>query len=172
TKPEYNRMNIQKIKQNSPLITRFGPHGREQLIALEQTRQFQQKTSGQLHETNLMIAGGGTNVILGDPNQVDVAVTAQKTEGSGPFSTPTPIPSPPPTPTPSATPSKFGTPVPITSPDPYVITSGTAITTDPSITTNGVTGYGKVWRGPSVDEPLSAFIFGSTSAFDTSGRSD
>src|SRR5207237_7268977 len=138
TKPEYNRMNIQKIKQNSPLITRFGPHGREQLIALEQTRQFQQKTSGQLHETNLMIAGGVTNVILGDPNQVDVAVTAQKAEGSGPFSSPTPKP------TPTATPSKFGTPAPITSPDPYVITSGTTITTDPTITTNGQTNFGKI----------------------------
>ena len=170
--PEAADVDIQKIMQSSLLITGFGPLGSEQLIALEQTRQFQQKTSGQLHETNLMIAGGGTNVILGDPNQVDVAVTAQKTEGSGPFSTPTPIPSPPPTPTPSATPSKFGTPVPITSPDPYVITSGTAITTDPSITTNGVTGYGKVWRGPSVDGPLSAFIFGSTSAFDTASGFD
>src|SRR5262249_56832684 len=49
--------------------------------------------------------------------------------------TPTP---PPPTPTPSAsgTPLKFGTPSTITSPNPYVITSGTLITTDPSITTN------------------------------------
>jgi FecR protein len=170
--PEAADVDIQKIMQSSLLITGFGPLGSEQLIALEQTRQFQQKTSGQLHETNLMIAGGGTNVILGDPNQVDVAVTAQKTEGSGPFSTPTPTPSPPPTPTPSATPSKFGTPVPITSPDPYVITSGTTITTDPSITTNGVTDSGKIYRGAETDGPASAWAFGSTSTFDTSSGFD
>src|SRR5205814_2823986 len=164
--PEAVDVDIQQIMQSSLLIRGFGPLGSEQLIAFEQTRQSQQKTSGQLYETNLMIAGGGTNVILGDPNQVDVAVTAQKAEGSGPFSSPTPKP------TPTATPSKFGTPAPITSPDPYVITSGTTITTDPTITTNGQTNFGKIWRGPSVDGPLSAFIFGSTSAFDSAGGFD
>jgi len=175
--PEAVDVDIQKIMQSSLLITGFGPLGSEQLIALEQTRQFEQKTSGQLHETNLMIAGGGTNVILGDPNTVDVAVTAQKSEGSGPFSSPTPssptpTPTPPPTPTPSATPSKFGTPAPITSPVPYVITSGTTITTDPSITTNGVTDYGKIYQGAATDGPASAWAFGSTSTFDTSSGFD
>jgi hypothetical protein len=63
--PEAVDVDIQKIMQSSLLITGFDPLGSEQLIALEQTRQFEQKTSGQLHETNLMIAGGGTNVILG-----------------------------------------------------------------------------------------------------------
>src|SRR5437588_460503 len=114
----------------------------------------------------------GESVLVKAGQMIIMPSGAKKSPGSGPFSTPTPTPSPPPTPTPSATPSKFGTPVPITSPDPYVITSGTVITTDPSITTNGVTGYGKVWRGPSVDGPLSAFIFGSTSAFDTASGFD
>jgi len=186
--PEAVDVDIQKIMQSSLLITGFGPLGSEQLIALEQTRQAEQKASGQLHETNLMIAGGGTNVILGDPNKVDVAVTAQNAEGSGPFSSPTPAPTATPTPTPtptatptptptptatpSATPSKFGTPVPITSPDPYVITSGTTITTDPAITTNGVTAYGKIYRGAQTDGPASAWGFGSTSAFDTASGFD
>jgi hypothetical protein len=85
--------------------------------------------------------------------------------------TPTP---PPPTPTvsPSGTPIKFGTPIPITSPNPYVITSGTVITTDSSITTNGVTDYGKIYRGRSIDGPVSAWAFGSTSAFDTASGFD
>src|SRR5437588_2071172 len=39
------------------------------------------------------------------------------------------------TPTPSAPPSEFGPPTTITSPDPYLITSGTTISTDPTITT-------------------------------------
>src|SRR5437868_268604 len=180
--PEAADVDIQKIMQSSLLITGFGPLASEQLIAFEQTRQLQQKTSGQLHETNLMIAGGGTNVILGDPNTVNVAVTALKVEGSGPFASPTPkptpTPTPPPTPTPTPTitptpsPGKFGTPVPIASPVPYVITSGTTITTDPSITTNGVTDEGKIYRGSAIDGPASAWGFGSTSAFDTASGFD
>lgn len=86
-------------------------------------------------------------------------------------SPPTPTPSPP-TPTPSGTPIKFGTPSTIASPNPYVITSDTVITTDPSITTNGVTDYGKIYRGQSVDGAFSAWGFGSTSAFDTASGFD
>ena len=41
------------------------------------------------------------------------------------------------------------------------------ITTDPSITTNGVTDYGKIYRGPTDDGAFSLWAFGSTSAFDT-----
>jgi hypothetical protein len=73
---------------------------------------------------------------------------------------------------PSGTPTKFGTPATITSPNPYVITSGTVITTDPSITTNGVTDLGKIYRGRSIDGPVSAWAFGSTSAFDTASGFD
>ncbi len=89
-----------------------------------------------------------------------------------PTATPTPTPTATPTPTPTPTPSKFGTPSTITSPNPYVITSGTVINTDPSITTNGVTDYGKIYRGQSVDGALSAWAFGSTSPFDTSSGFD
>jgi hypothetical protein len=88
-------------------------------------------------------------------------------------SPPTPTPSPPtPTPSPSGTPTKFGTPSTITSPNPYMITSGTVITTDPSITTNGVTDFGKIYRGQSIDGPISTWAFGSTSAFDTASGFD
>jgi hypothetical protein len=79
---------------------------------------------------------------------------------------PPPTPTPPP-PTPTPTPSKFGPPSVITSPVPYPITSGTVITTDPSITTNGVTNFGKIYRGPTDDGAFSLWAFGSTSAFDT-----
>jgi FecR-like protein len=77
--------------------------------------------------------------------------------------TPTPSPTEPPPPPPS----KFGTPSTITSPNPYLITSGTTITTDPSITTNGVTDFGKIYRGSTDDGPFTLWAFGSTSAFDT-----
>jgi hypothetical protein len=53
-----------------------------------------------------------------------------------------------------------------------VITSGTLISTDPSITTNGVTDYGKIYRGQSTDGAFSAWAFGSTSGFDTGSGFD
>jgi len=86
--------------------------------------------------------------------------------------TPPPPTPPPPTPPPTPTPTKFGTPSTITSPNPYVITSGTVISTDPSITTNGVTDLGKIYRGRSIDGPVSAWAFGSTSTFDTASGFD
>ena len=55
----------------------------------------------------------------------------------------------------------------ISSPVPYIITNGTVITTDPSITTRGVTDYGKIYRSPTDDGAFSLWAFGSTSAFDT-----
>src|SRR6476659_3208730 len=187
--PEPVDVDIQKITQSSLLITGFGPLGSETLIAFERTRQNEQKNSGQLIETNLVIYGGGTNVVLADPNTVDVAVAAESNAAQSPaptprpspnptppFVTPTPAPTttpaPTPTPTPSATPTKFGTPSPITSPVPYVITSGTTISTDPSITTNGVTNFGKIYQGAATDGPASAWAFGSTSTFDTSSGFD
>ncbi|HJT81009.1 MAG TPA: FecR family protein, partial [Chthoniobacterales bacterium] len=84
--------------------------------------------------------------------------------------TPTPTPATP-TPTPSSptpTPSEFGPPQTITAPNPYVINGNTVITTDPTITTNGQTDFGTIYRGPEIDGPFSAFAFGSTSNFDTS----
>ena len=46
------------------------------------------------------------------------------------------------------------------------------ISTDPSITTNGRTDFGKIYRNPTQDGLLSAFLFGSTSAFDTASGFD
>ncbi len=46
------------------------------------------------------------------------------------------------------------------------------IQTDPTITRNGETGFGKIYRGPAIDGPASAYSFGSTSAFDTASGFD
>ena len=83
-------------------------------------------------------------------NVIDQAMVARQTQ----------TPPPP-------TPSKFGTPSVISSPVPYLITNGTVITTDPLITTNGVTDFGKIYRGPVDDGAFSLWAFGSTSAFDS-----
>jgi hypothetical protein len=162
TIPEPVDVDIGKITQSSLLVIGFPtPIGSENLIAYEQLKQDDQKSSGQLYETNLAIFGAGTNVVLTDPNTVDVAVSAESNTAQSPTPTPTV------TPTPAPTPDKFGTPSTIASPNPYVINSGSVITTDPSITTNGVTDLGKIYRGPTDDGPFSQWAFGSTSAFDT-----
>lgn len=64
-------------------------------------------------------------------------------------------------------PDKFGKPPVILSPDPYVMSSGTQINTDPTITTNGITDLGKIYRGPAADGSEFDYLFDSTSAFDT-----
>jgi hypothetical protein len=128
------------VYESSLLITDFPPLPNAYLI--QETIAEQQNDQ----------AGGPPNPFA--PDLIDIV--DQKFAASPGF---TPTPTPP-------TSSKFGPPSVISSPVPYVITSGTVITTDPLITTNGVTDLGKVWRGRARDGRFSAFIFGSTSAFD------
>jgi hypothetical protein len=172
--PEPVQVDLKRLVQTCLLITEFAPLASQPLIL--QQIQIQQNNRD-LIPTNLVIFGRGTLVSLVDPTNVNVIsqeTTAIATPTPTPTLTPTPTPTPTPTatPTPTPTPSKFGTPSVITSSVPYVITSGTTISTDPAITTNGVTDFGKIWRGQAQDGPLSAFVFGSTSAFDTASGFD
>ena len=100
--PEPVDVDIQKITESSLLIMGFGPLGSETLIAFEKTKQNEQKTSGQLYETNLAIFGAGTNVVVTDPNKVDVAVSEESNAAQSPTPTATPTPTPTSTPTPTA----------------------------------------------------------------------
>src|SRR6266487_2558263 len=134
---------IAKLVATSLFFTGFDtplPRDVLDLIALEEQRQL---------DLNL-VATITTNPLnpLTTANVIDQAIVAQQAQTS-------------------PTPSKFGTPPVITSPVPYVITSGTVITTDPSITTNGVTDFGKIYRGSADDGAFTLWAFGSTSAFDT-----
>ncbi|MEY2527221.1 MAG: hypothetical protein QOE73_1992 [Verrucomicrobiota bacterium] len=63
--------------------------------------------------------------------------------------------------------AKFGPPTAITSSNPYHITSGTQINTDPTITTNGVTDVGKIYRGAAQDGPLATWLGSSPTTFDS-----
>ena len=138
-----------------------------------------------------LLAGGFNGVLLAlnDPSQiaeqVDRGITAQNiingspsptesptvTPTVSPTVTPTvsptvtPTVSPTVTPTPSGAPSKTGTPEVIVSSTPYAITASTTITTDPSITTNGQTDFGKIYRGQSIDGNLAPYLFGSETTF-------
>ncbi|MFL6513618.1 MAG: FecR domain-containing protein [Chthoniobacterales bacterium] len=62
-------------------------------------------------------------------------------------------------------PSEFGSPQTITSPNPYGI-GGAVIKTDPTITSNGVTDFGTIYRNQSEDGAIATWAFGTTSAFD------
>ena len=53
-----------------------------------------------------------------------------------------------------------------------MIDQGTTIQTDPTITRNGETGMGTIYRGEAIDGRASVFAFGSTSAFDTASGFD
>src|SRR5215472_13147625 len=131
------------------------------LIVLEQQNQL----------ANMLFAPPTPNPL--DPTRI-VNVTSQAIVAEEAQTSPSESPTPPITPTPPVTPtppppspSESGTPSVIRSPVPYFITNGTIITTDPSITTNGVTDFGKIYRGPVDDGAFSLWAFGSTSAVDT-----
>ena len=173
TKPETKNLpnpvdvDVKKIMKTSRLIRGFGKLGSEPLIAQVEAVQDQEKANGQVFETNLAIFGGGTDVALLDPTHTEL-VQASLTPIPTPTPTPTPTPIPTPTPTPSATPSKVGRPQII--PTAYVIKSTTQIGTDPSITTDGVTSFGTVYRDSTLDGPRSIWFFDATRPFDvTSG---
>src|SRR6266487_3227102 len=185
TKPE--KFDVKLVLKTSRLIKDFPPLENMPLIMavvdLQLAEQLLAGLNSQALTRDLVDVIGTTDqnvnanpvvlVSMSTPNPTPPPITP-----TPPPITPTPPPitptPPPPTPTPSAsgTPGKFGTPSTITSPNPYVITSGTVITTDPSITTNGVTDYGKIYRGRSIDGPISAWAFGSTSVFDTASGFD
>src|SRR6266404_4636002 len=127
------------------------------LIVLEEQKQLDLKVAGGFVDTNTQNFLDPARII----DAIDQNANANPIVLAARNATPTP------TPTPIPTPSKFGTPSVISSPVPYLITSGTVITTDPSITTSGVTDYGKIYRNPVNDGAFSLWAFGSTSAFDT-----
>ncbi len=171
--PDPVDVDVSRIMKTSLLITGFPPLPSLDLIAREIGAQDESKNEGTLVQTNLVIFGGGTTVSLLDPTQANIVNQANSTESRQAILSPTPTatvtptpppPTPPPTPTP--TPSKFGALTVITAPDPYIITNQTTIQTDPAITTNGQTDFGKIYRGPTQDGLPSAYLFGTTSAFD------
>src|SRR5947207_1820345 len=181
TKPE--KFDVKLVLKTSRLIKDFPPLENMPLVmAVVDLQLAEQQLAGlnsQVLARNLVDLIGTTDQNA-NANPV-VLVRSSTSSPTVPPPTPPPPPPPPPTPppppptptpSPSGTPTKFGTPSTITSPNPYVITSGTVISTDPSITTNGVTDFGKIYRGRSIDGPVSAWAFGSTSAFDTASGFD
>jgi len=133
-------VDISEIMRTSLLITGFGPLPSAPLIAAAETHQIERESQGQLVETNLVIYGSGTLVTLADETDQRFAVLSN---------------------------AKFGKPETITAPSPFLINSKTQINTDPTITNGNITASGKIYRGPADDGPMSQYLFGSTSPFDS-----
>src|SRR5438874_861536 len=173
TKPEAKNLprpvdvDVKKIMKTSRLIKGFAKLESEPLIALVEAVQDAEKANGQVYETNLAIVGAGTDVALLDPTHAELLEPTPTPPPTTPTPTPTATPTPPPTPTPTPTPSKVGRPQTISSPSPYLIKSTTQITTDPSITTDGVTNYGTIYRSTALDGTRSIWFFDATRPFDT-----
>ena len=179
TKPE--KFDVKLVLKTSRLIKDFPPLENMPLVMAVVDLQLAEQQLAGLNSQALvrdLVDVIGTTDQNANANPIVLARNATSSPATPPPISPTPppiSPTPPPitpTPSPSATPTKFGTPSTITSPNPYLITSGTVISTDPSITTNGVTDLGKIYRGRSIDGPVSAWAFGSTSAFDTASGFD
>lgn len=100
--------------------------------------------------TNLAIIGAGTDVVViqGErpPGEPDGGSTNPPVGGPNPTTGPIP--------------GKYGPLTTISSPNPYVIGGGSTINTDPVITTNGSPGYGKIYRGTTLDGHAAPYFFG------------
>jgi FecR protein len=155
--PEPVDVDLDRLMKTSLLITGFGPLPSLNLIAREIGLQQVKKNQGILFDTHIFVFKD-TVFDYTDPFNNDAIRTRLDAET--------------PTPTPFVPPSKFGSPTTIVSSTPYVINSGTVIQTDPTVTTNGVTDFGVIYRGPEIDGPFSAFALGSTSPFDIASGFD
>ena len=133
------KFNAKLVMSTSKLIVGFPPLANEALI-LEVIEQQQAEQSGGTSSP------APVQDFTSDIDERSSATTAMTLGGSG---------------------AKFGPPTAITSPDPYHITKGTQINTDPTITTNGVTDFGKIYRGQAQDVSLATWLGTSPSSFDT-----
>src|SRR5947209_14404696 len=145
-------VDIRKLMKSSRLIKGFGKMGSEDLIAQTEMAQDEERENGELYETNLAIYGGGTNLILNDLTHV---------QSSGQENAPPP-------------PSEFGPPETIPDPDAFPLGEGSQINTGrlPTITSNGITNFGKIYRNTPLDGTRSLWFFRSTRPFDTASGFD
>jgi mannose-6-phosphate isomerase-like protein (cupin superfamily) len=143
-------VDIRKLMKTSRLIRGFGKMGSEDLIAETETNQDEERADGDLYETNLAIYGGGTDIILTDLEHI------RSSEEQVPQA-----------------PSQFGPPETIATPDAYPIGAGAQISTGPpTITSNGITNFGKIYRTTPLDGTRSLWFFRTTRPFDTASGFD
>jgi hypothetical protein len=132
------KFNAKLVMSSSKLIVGFPPLANEDLILAVIQQQLAEQLEGTLNPPP-------AQDFTSDIDLRSSAATAMTLGGSG---------------------AKFGPPAAILG-EPYRITSGTQINTDPTITTNGVTDFGKIYRGAAQDGPLPTWLGSSPSSFDS-----
>jgi hypothetical protein len=170
---EVVHFDVKKFTSTCPLVEKMGgftPAGGAlvQKQVTEQEKQF--VGTKELFATNLMIPGSGTEAYLITPQVQDQRLVVEKNNPppsggtSGPSSSGgTPSTSETPTSPAAASGPALGT---ITNPNPYVINGTTLVSTNPTITTDGVVNRGALYENAAIDGPLTNYLYGSTSPFD------
>lgn len=131
--PDPVHYDINRLLKTSQLINGFGPLPNAEFIALALQNQLNNKSQGQLIDTNLVIYGRGTLVSLVDPTHLNAVDQAVNSPSESPTVTPTPTPvTPTPTPvTPTPTPVT-PTPTPVTPTPTPVTPTPTPVTPTPT----------------------------------------
>ena len=168
---EVVHFDVKKFTSTCPLVEKMGgftPAGGAlvQKQVAEQEKQF--VGTKELFATNLMIPGSGTEAYLITPQVQDQRLVVAKSSPPPPSGETPSSGGPPPTPeTPNFPPAPpapaLGT---ITNPNPYVINGTTVVSTNPTITTDGVVNQGALYQSAAIDGPLTNYLYGSTSPFD------
>ena len=182
--PDPVTVDLKKVVQTSTLVNMRAKKGQQATasdgtlpsmskIETEVERQQTGKDAHRLIDTNLVILGKGTNVVLGSDDlmhDLSLRTDVEKTEtvASSPPAPPIPVPTPIPAPTPNSNPPPSGTPPP-PPPAVYVTDNTTTIATQNSsgsITTQGVVSPAVIYKDLPTNGSPSGFLFAGPSNFD------
>ncbi len=183
--PDPVTVDLKKVVQTSTLVNMHTKKGKQanadnvplpsmSKIETEVVRQQSGKDAHHLVDTNLVIVGKGTNVVIGS-DELIADLTARtnvaKTNAISAAPAPAPVtpgPTPNPAPTPNSNPPPTGTPPP-PPPGVYVTDNTTTIATQVSsaaITTQGATYSGVIYNDLATNGSPSGFLFAGPSSFD------
>src|SRR5579864_4213158 len=184
--PDPVTVDLKKVVQTSKLVKMQAKKGKQassgsdslpSMGKIEKSVEQQQtgKDAHRLADTNLVILGKGTNVVIA-PDELLADLTArtnvEKNSKAGPPPAPLPVATPGPTPIPAPTPNSNPPPTGAPPPPPpgvYVTDNTTTVATQPSsatITTQGVTYSGVIYTDLPTNGSPSGFLFAGPSAFD------
>ncbi len=175
--PDPVTVDLKKIVSTSGLVKMRGkkdaaatPLPSLKLIEKEINKQEAERAANELVDTNLVIAGKGTKVLLGSDELLDNLARHSDATPPSRASLPEPTPNPTPNinPTPNPNPPPSGTPPP-PPPGLYTTDSTTTITTRNNaltIVTQGVTQSGVAYKDLQTNGSPAGFLFGGPSAFD------
>ena len=183
--PDPVTVDLKKVVQTSTLVNMHAKKGNQAnpnqpslpsiaLIEKEMNQQETGKNARNLIETNLVIPGKGTNVVIDADNPINDVASRNDTAKNAVLAAihPNPAPKPGPTPIPAPTPNSNPPPVGAPPPPPaavYLTDSTTTIATQPSsatIKTQGVTYSGVIYTDLPTNGSPSGFLFAGPSAFD------